>query len=326
MIATSRQSANRAIVPPIREGLRHALATQARLRRSARINPDQLPTGAFSLVGKHCNEHRPSRIVNGLRQHSGAQSLHVQILDGNHAVLIDQLPREFMLKVGPLVHHVYVGPLEQLHSLASPIASLLSPRHFALASPQTGLRVPVVPGVLNLRAIDQHGETVQPHVDPGSAVAGGKWLRRPLQTEAHEPSARFAFNGGSLNRALDGTVQVHLDVPSPMHADTSVGEETATRWMLRERDAVVPARGAIPREPWALPTLASRKERLKRLVHTMQDILCALCVHQRQAPVRTHGGQLAALVVEVNRLAANLPCANPFFEGGIVQSEEDTSE
>src|SRR5438477_2493761 len=108
MIATSRQAASWAIMPTIRECLGHVLPTHARLRRSVWVYLHQHSPGAFSLVREHLREGVPSRIVNGLRQHSTGEALYVQILDGDCAVLIYQLARQFVLEVGALVPHVDV--------------------------------------------------------------------------------------------------------------------------------------------------------------------------------------------------------------------------
>src|SRR4051794_24815484 len=129
MIATSRQGASRAIVPTIHERFGHALPTNARLRRSAWVYLHQHSPGAFSLVREHLREGAPSRIVNRLGQYSTGETLYVQILDGDYAVLVDQLARQFVLKVSPLVPHVGVRALEQPHSLAPSVAALLPPRH-----------------------------------------------------------------------------------------------------------------------------------------------------------------------------------------------------
>jgi hypothetical protein len=169
MIAASRQSASGAIVPTIRQGLAHTGSARTGLACAPRVNLDQSSTGAFSLVSDHRQEHRPSRVVNGLRQHPGGKSLYVQILDGNQPVFVNQFPRELVLEIRPLIAHMNVGTLEQPHGLASPVAALLPSRHLTLTAAQTGLGIPVVPGILNLRAITQYGETVQPHVNSGSA-------------------------------------------------------------------------------------------------------------------------------------------------------------
>src|ERR1035441_8557949 len=234
MIATSRQSAGGAIVPTICESLGHSLPAHARLRRAARVNLDHFSTGAFSLVENHFQEYRPSCIVNRLRQHSGAQSLHVQIFDGDHAVLVHQLTGEFVLEVAPLVADVNVRPLKQAYCLPPTVAALLPPRHLALTSAQVRFRVSVVPGVLYLRTIGQHGKAVQPNVDSGSAVAGRQRLRATLYAKAHEPAARFAFDRDRLNHTFQGTVQVDFNVTAPLDAQfASVEQSTADRKSTR---------------------------------------------------------------------------------------------
>ena len=55
--------------------------------------------------------------MNGLRQHSSGEPLHVQILNGDHAVLVDQLARELVLEVAPLITDVDVSALEQCEPL-----------------------------------------------------------------------------------------------------------------------------------------------------------------------------------------------------------------
>src|SRR5690349_21602742 len=103
MIATSRQSATRAIMPAIGQSFAHSLPAQARLACPARVDLDYFAPGAFSLVRDHPKEHRPARIVDRLRQHSACEPLDVQILDGDHAVLVDQLAGELVVEVGSLI-------------------------------------------------------------------------------------------------------------------------------------------------------------------------------------------------------------------------------
>src|SRR5208283_138910 len=136
MITTSRQSANRAIVPAIRQGLRHARAARAGLRRATRVDLDKLPTGAFCLVREHRTELSPSRVVNRLRQHSASETLHVQIFDRDQTVLVDQLARELVLEVPALIADVDMRPLQQPDGFTSPVTALLPPCHFPLSAAQ----------------------------------------------------------------------------------------------------------------------------------------------------------------------------------------------
>src|SRR5207247_10873076 len=110
-------------------------------------------------------------------------------------------------------------------------------------------RIPVVARVLDFSAIGEHGKGGQPHVD--SDHSGTRRERRglALYAEAHQPAARFTLDGGSLNYALDWTVQLDLDVSRSMHADMTVIQQTAACRMLWKGDAVISAGGAEAREP-----------------------------------------------------------------------------
>src|SRR4051812_31114186 len=111
MIATGRQSASTASVPTIRKGLLHARLARAGLRRAARVNLHQPPTSLFRFVGEHRDELGPSRIVNGLRQHSTSEPLHIQVFDSDHAVSVHQLARFLLLKVAALIRYMGVRAL-----------------------------------------------------------------------------------------------------------------------------------------------------------------------------------------------------------------------
>ena len=320
MVPTRRQSAHRARVPAILQSLRYTRSACAGLRRAFGVDLHQFTPSVRSFVREVVQELRPACIVNGLRQHSRGETLHVQIFDGDHAVLVHQSARQLVLKVGALVAHVNMRALEQPHGLTSPGAAFLPPRHLALTAPQVGFGVPVVPGILDLRAIREHRKTVQPDIDSDFVCA--HWKRRDiaLHAEAHEPAARFPLDGRCLDPTFDRPVQFDLDVTRTMQTDAPVIEETASAWMLRERDAVIATGGTVARESRLFfSTFHPAKESLEPLIDTAQDILCALRIHQRQTPVRTHGRQLLVLVVVADRFAANLPCAYALLKSGIVK-------
>jgi len=175
-IATSRQSASGAIVPAVREGLGHGRAAHARLAGTARVHLHQYSPGAFCLVRELLDKGVPSGIVNGLGQHSAGEPLHVQILNGDQAVLLNQLVRELVLEVGPLVPHVSVSTLQQPHRFAVAIALFVSaPRHLPLSTAKPSFRCAVVPGVGDLRPIGQRGEKPGPSrsIQPMNWVALG---------------------------------------------------------------------------------------------------------------------------------------------------------
>ena len=146
MIASSRQSANMAIVPTIRKGLRHAGAADACLAGPARVNLYQHSTGAFCLIREHLDKGTPSGIVNGLCQHPGGEPLDVQIFNCNQAVPVNQIARNLMLEVPALISDMNVRSLEKNYGLTPAIAPLVFPAcHFSLGAAQRRFAVSVMP-------------------------------------------------------------------------------------------------------------------------------------------------------------------------------------
>ena len=249
MITTSRQSANGAKVPTIREGLRHARSAEARLAGSTRVNPNHFAPGAFCLVRDEIQEHRPACVVNGLRQHPAGKSFHVEIFDRYQAVFVDQLAGFLVLEIRTLIEHLDMRPLKKLYCFAAALAALLAPCHLALATPQAGLRVPVVVRILNLRSIGQHRETVQPNIDTSAKFAGWKRLRLAFHAETHEPASGLALDRYRLDRAFNGPVQFNFDMPRTLDPQFAVVEQPAAIPVRRKGNAVVAAEGTKSGEP-----------------------------------------------------------------------------
>lgn len=258
--------------------------------------------------------------MNRLRQHPASEPLHVQILNSDYAVLVHQLPRQFVVEIGSLVPNVNVSPLKQQYSLTAAGAALPATGDLALTATEPGLRVPVVPGVLDLGPIGHHCETGEPHVNSGGAVAGRQRLGIALDTEAGEPAARFALDRNRLDLAFDGTVQVDLDFTSALNPKFGCGQLAAIS-VGRERDAVIAPERPKSREPdLLLATLAPGKEGSERLVDSSQYVLAAREVGKGEASVRPHRLQLVGLIVVVDRLAANFPGSDAFFQSGVIEA------
>lgn len=319
MISTSRQSASRAIVPAIRKGFLNYRPTQTCLRRAARVNLDELSTGAFCLVRKHSEKTSPSCIVNRLRQHPASKPLHVQVLYGNRAVLIDEVARELVVEVRPLISDVGMSPLQLEHGLAAAVTPLLSPGYLTLAAPEPDLSIPVVARVLDRRAVGQDGETRQANVDADRMFASRKRGGFPFGAEAREPVASFPFDRDRLNFAFQRPMQFELDVARPVDAEFAAVEQSTAVSVGREGDTVVAPEGSKPREPRLVAALTTGEERLEGPVDAPQNVLAAGEVRERQAPIGPHRLQLVSLIVVADRLAARLPGPNPLLQGGVVE-------
>src|SRR5687768_6792435 len=115
-----------ATVPAFRKFLlADSAAVGTSLARVAGIYFNQLSTGPGTLVSQHSDEASPTSIVNRLGEHSARQPLDVQVLYRYHPVVINQLTRQLMHKVGALASYL---AMRVLHSPSQFLALAVSPR------------------------------------------------------------------------------------------------------------------------------------------------------------------------------------------------------
>ena len=143
MIAARRQSAGRAVVPPIREDLGYGMAARTGLRRAARVNLYNAPTSLFRFVVEHCKKPGPPCIVNRLRQHPQAL-LHFLVIH-----------MESLIGAGDVVNHYLDAGQRELGRSQSGATAPAGPPQGALLSHQdlslSGGALGLVVGTLALR-------------------------------------------------------------------------------------------------------------------------------------------------------------------------------
>lgn len=206
MVTISNQTAVRARVNSHRERLAHFCATRACLTRATRVNFHQQTPGAFSLVREHEKKVGPSGIVDALGEHSTRQTFDIEIFNGNQAVLINYLPRLFVMKVAALVANVIVEAGEQQRGFTPTVRSLLSSRNTSLQATELRLRHAKPARVFNRASIAERGKAAEPNVDPDHVCAKcqRRWLI--LDRKQCEPSPCLAFYGECFDNTLQWSV------------------------------------------------------------------------------------------------------------------------
>jgi hypothetical protein len=182
-----------------------------------------------------------------------------------------------------------------------------------------GLGIPVMPGILDFRAVRERGERSQAHIN--SDLFNRRWqgLGFPLHAETGEPPASFPLDCGRLYRAFQGTVQVRFDVTGPLNAEFSGIEQSATVAVGRKGNAVVAPERSETWESRPVSAPASGEKRLEGFIDPAQNILAAREVCEGQTAIGAHGLQLARLIVVVDRLPAYLPGIDSFGERRVVE-------
>ena len=101
-----------ASVHPDSERLRFdRAALRTGLARPARIDQLHSPTSVCSFAGDESDELIPCGVVDGLREHSGRESFHVQIFESDMRKTISQGPRQFVRKVAALAGNASAASL-----------------------------------------------------------------------------------------------------------------------------------------------------------------------------------------------------------------------
>src|ERR671932_1870640 len=106
-VTSQAQATVGAPVPAICERLGNMKATPGTgLRCASWIHRYYCPTGARSLVSQDAEKWTPAGVTDGLGQHAGRQTIHVEVLDGHQSVLAYQRARYLVVEVAPLVGYV----------------------------------------------------------------------------------------------------------------------------------------------------------------------------------------------------------------------------
>jgi hypothetical protein len=241
----------------------HIRAAATAPRRTTWINFDIRSTGTYSLVARIGGKLVPRGVGNAFRQAVVAEHpRNAQVLEHDHAKLVDQAAAQFMGEVLASVRDPFV---DMGYDLAPSVAFWRS--LFSLAEPALGFRqrpfvVAEKSRVGNLFTRRKRRKVRQANIDTNGTLRFWQRFNFSFNRKAGVPLAGTgAADGERLDRAFDGAMGDHLDASNLGHIKLwSVHPEGVGLWI---GEAVVPARTL---EPWiarCFPTLEAAKERLE---------------------------------------------------------------
>jgi len=321
-ITVNDQPAGRAGVNTVSKrfrNIRQTPAAGAYLRSPVGVNLNQLPTSFLHFVGELGKERTPACITDRLSQHTSGQRFDIQILDGDKAVVIGNLPAKFMLEIRTLVTDAGVGLLEQPDGLSPAGAAFLTLGDLPLTPAQLPQSRFEVTGISHQLSIGEGGEGTKPHIDTYSLRRRQGGTNIDNYTEAGVPLPGFMLQGKGLN--LTGNRAVHLQSDD---AD-SLGFKPAS---VRQVAAVSPggksiAVKSIPgletRISRFLPCLHPAEESPEGLVNPPEHILAGGVVGQFKVTRVSYLLELVRLVVVVKAQFLHSPRLAAFLESGIIQ-------
>src|SRR5215510_6944084 len=300
MISRRRQSAVWALVPALCQRLTDFCTTETGLACAVSVHLYQLPTSFCRVVGQCVDETGPARVIDGLGEHAACQSLDVQIFHSDHAIGIDQLTRNFVLKVRPLVRDLRIRFLEQKHGFTAILPASLPASDTALSQSQLGLRPLVEAWVFDCTAICQGSKGQQADIKPSPGI--GLWQRSGivLDAEADIPLAALTLERERLDRTIDRAMQFDLDVSNALDVETR-SRQAAAIAIAGEGVAVKASSRLKARISGFKTSHDAAKESFEGLVNAPQDILCRRKVRQTEMTSAADLFELVSLTVIVQR-------------------------
>jgi hypothetical protein len=177
----------------------------ANLTRSTRVHSDHSTRSFFRFRAEDCNELTPTRVMHTLGETHLAESVDVQIFNGNQIVLPHQTECGLEMEVAP-------SSLD-LSMLASKVAIHVSPTSAsplsfvgsALSAFQHDFGNPQVSRISDSGSVTESSELRESNIDSDRFASGGKWHgRNAVATESHPPvTAAVAAKGDGLNASFN---------------------------------------------------------------------------------------------------------------------------
>lgn len=317
MISIRRQSTAQAKVPALRQRLADFCATGARLRSSARINFHEHAPGAFGLVREHEKKVGPPCVIDGLRKHSARESLNVQILNSNQPIVINQLSREFVLKVGALALNARVNALQQEDGFISTFRASFTARESPLSDSQLSLRGSIPAWVFDCRPVGQGRERTKTNVNTDGIRREGQRRRFALSHEHRKPATGLALNCESLNVTGKRASDLDSDLTNLRDAELRSGKALPN---LAQCKTGIPSARPKSRIARLLTLAHASVECLKRKIRTAQySFQCAGVNPSNVGPDLSDAFQLKILIEPANMLTVQLPRVAPFLKGCVIQ-------
>lgn len=296
-------------------------ALRARLGGTARVDLDELASGAFSLVANHLDELPPRGVVNFFGQHAASETLDVQVFDGDPTEAIDKLPALFVQEVPARISDVRLMLRDSELALATHLRAPLATGKGALKAAELGGVAPRDARAVDGLAVAHRNETRQPEVDT-NRVGAGAFGCRDFNVKHRVPLARVAGE--------DHRLRLTWQIAVPAHLDLAGGADERELAVLADRHAVADAEvggviavaSAEPGEARRLATPAATEECLERLVEFPHHLLLSgRGPASNVRKVSADDGQTGDLLVNADRDAL-LVGADAVFESGIVELAE----
>ncbi|MFN8494400.1 MAG: hypothetical protein U0350_42765 [Caldilineaceae bacterium] len=260
--------------------------TRATLAGVFRINQDDTPTGAFSLVRCALNQLTPSHIGNAfielVAKDLGFVRHHCfdrQILKANDGKIIDQLARSFMCKIGSFVADSFVNAPDNLLGFFAFDGSLCRFSEFALCFRHCFLIFAEEAGICDLIAVAQSSERLQTNINAYGFLIGWQGKLRAFTSESNKPLVtRSTAKTDGFRCSAQCPMELYLD-RSDLAQIKFVASQCYAVAILRIAHRIVPAAAFKAGIAWVFARFHTTEESFVSQVNPNLHILQNLRMH-----------------------------------------------
>jgi len=272
-----------------------------------------------SFDGQRSPKHRPRRIRDAFRQTMILlHCLHVQLLDRNHAVAVDDFSGFLMHEVMTAIAYPFVNARHDLTRLAARGRAFLKLAQAPLRLRQCLLVGAVKARILDLRTVTKRREARKANVNTRRLIARFEQFVGALNGEAREPFAVLLANRASLDFAVNCAVNNGFHDSNFRQLHRIVLQ---LKTALRKCEAVVVATPFEARETdFFLSFFATAKEVLKGAVNPRAHFLKHLRMNLAQILILRFPDRKGGLLLVAGRRLAR------FFIGGFAPFEQTIIE
>lgn len=188
---------------------------RAILARICGIHFNELAPSVLSFVRQFVDKGTPRYIKNLFGKDATGQTFDIKIFDRNHIVILNEMRRDFVLKVGSLITNLLVNIPKYGNRFQPAVRSRVPPGNSSLSDSEFICAGFVIFPIIDLRTVRERNKGFDADIDPNRLIRDWQWLRGNAVTGNNGvPLRSFALDCDLFDRSLDLSMLLELQQPN----------------------------------------------------------------------------------------------------------------
>lgn len=305
-----------------RQGFRNMSPTEGTiLARPVGVNLQEHATGPFCLVRGTPEEFPPCGVADAFGKMMIADHvLDLQVLNRNHAVLVDDSARDLVCKVHALISDLLMLPGQLLDGLSPITPAFLSSAHSTLSYSDISLGISKEPRIFNKLSVAGNSKVFNANIDANRRFPFGQRIDCNLAGEYGVPLGPFSLEGKRFYLSFERAVHLNFDNADALNLQPVVGRDVTPIAPCRKGEAVKAVSSLESGVAWFFTRFHAAEESLVSLVCAAKDILTARVICKFKVAVCSYVLELVRLVVVVKANAVRTVGIPSFLNRGVIKT------